>query len=151
MRQTKSIKSDETDELIQDFVNMVRQLKQYQAKKTDHPFSFVQMQVMWFLFENKESGKDHPTMSELAGILKVKLATCSQLIERLVEIGFVKREHDKKDRRIVRVILTGEGLSELNRMKEENLSRLKKFLGYISKDDLKVLKRVIGQISGRIK
>ena len=115
----------------------------------EQPFSFVQMQVLWYLHDLNE-GKQSPTMSELSNFLKVKPATCSQLIERLVETDLVKRENDSSDRRIIRVVLTSKGVKELAKMKEERLSKLKSLLGEVDESEIKVLKKMIDRISQKI-
>lgn len=49
------------------------------------------------------------TMSETAAILGITTGTLTVAIDRLVRKGFVERNRDEKDRRIVRISLTRQG------------------------------------------
>jgi DNA-binding MarR family transcriptional regulator len=50
-----------------------------------------------------------PTMSEVAGALRLHPSTVTVLVEGLVAHGLVKRRPDPKDRRVVRVAETARG------------------------------------------
>lgn len=52
---------------------------------------------------------DARTMSETAATLGVTTGTLTVAVDRLVRKGYVKRERDQNDRRIVRVMLTKKG------------------------------------------
>jgi DNA-binding MarR family transcriptional regulator len=70
---------------------------------TDQPFLFYRLCVI--LAQRDGSA----TMGELGDALGVPLSTATRLVNRLARGGFVERQTDPKDRRIVHIILTAEG------------------------------------------
>lgn len=48
------------------------------------------------------------TQSELADMIEVERATAGRLLDRLEDNGWIRREHDGRDRRVRRVFLTPE-------------------------------------------
>jgi len=70
-------------------------------------------------------GKGPQSMSELASALHLSLAATSQLVDRLVENGFVERAEAKGDRRFKTVQLKPKGrrtLESLHQVRERELS-----------------------------
>ena len=59
------------------------------------------------LFLVREAGG--PSVGDLAAEMMVRPATLTGLAERLVVQGLIRREHDQRDRRIVRIRLSEEG------------------------------------------
>ena len=51
------------------------------------------------------------TMTHVANILGINVSTLTTAINRLVKKGYVQRLRDEKDRRIVKIGLTEEGVS----------------------------------------
>src|SRR4051812_45551873 len=49
------------------------------------------------------------TMSELAEEMSISLPSATSLVNRLVDHGWVKRDQDDKDRRVIRLDLTDSG------------------------------------------
>ena len=60
-----------------------------------------QLDTMAYLYEHKKA-----KMSELAMNAGVKMPTMTDMINKLLKTGIVKREHDEKDRRTVWVSIT---------------------------------------------
>ena len=56
------------------------------------------------------------TMSELAGILRVRTPTASKMVTRLAGLGFVQRDLGRRDARTVRVGLTRKGRMAATRL-----------------------------------
>ena len=57
-------------------------------------------------------------MSEVAGALGLTLGACTNVVDNLVADGYVERQHDKSDRRVVRTSLTPKGEKEARRVAE---------------------------------
>ena len=71
--------------------------------------------------------KAGPTISELAGYLLSQHHSVSELVQRAIESGLVRRYQEPTDRRIYRIRLTKKGedaLEKLSSMHLEELSRL---------------------------
>lgn len=92
------------------------------------------------------------TTKQLAAVLGVTPANITGLIERLERDGFVARERDAKDRRVVRLTLTPKaqkGLSALGKAAHEAAS--KAFEGWTTKDIVRLqgmLERLAGDHPG---
>lgn len=84
-------------------------------------------------------------MNEIATKLGVSMSAVTGIIDRMVKHGYVERQRDETDRRLVRVQLTEKGnqiLSEFNQHKNDELRQILSvlteedraaFLGYIQK------------------
>lgn len=68
-------------------------------------------------------------MTRVAELFGSGLPTATGLITRMEERGFVRREHDTRDRRVVLVTLTEEGMAELQTM---HLARRERMASAIS-------------------
>jgi len=73
-----------------------------------HGVTATQFFVLMYLRKN-ESCK----ISEIAELMGVKPSAVSFMIDRLEHSNFVFREHDKKDRRVVNIKLSEEGVKKL--------------------------------------
>jgi DNA-binding MarR family transcriptional regulator len=74
------------------------------------------------------TGRGVATISELAEFLQERHHSVVELIERAVQKGLVRREHDTIDRRVVMVSLTGLGeetLSKLSSLHQEEITRVR--------------------------
>jgi DNA-binding MarR family transcriptional regulator len=71
-------------------------------------------------------------MNDLAQFLNISRPSCTSLIDRLISQGLVRREHDRGDRRIVRVIITVKGKRILENIWEQKRRMLSAIFGQIS-------------------
>jgi DNA-binding MarR family transcriptional regulator len=74
------------------------------------------------------TGRGVANISELAEFLQERHHSVVELIERAVQNGLVRREHDTIDRRVVMVSLTGLGeeiLSKLASLHQEEITRVR--------------------------
>jgi DNA-binding MarR family transcriptional regulator len=63
-------------------------------------------------------------MTRVAEIIESGLPTATGLVNRMVERGFVRREHDTRDRRLVLVSLTEAGAAEVRELHEARQRRM---------------------------
>ena len=78
-------------------------------------------------------------MSELAGRLGIGPSSASEIVERLVELGYLDRADDHDDRRQVVVTVTPEGAALLERFRELNQRQLREMLGRLDAGELAVV------------
>jgi DNA-binding MarR family transcriptional regulator len=83
-------------------------------------------------------------MAELATRLGVTPSTTSELVERLVELGYVIRRSDPTDRRQVAISPTPAALELLERFRELNQRQLRELLGRLDAEELATVDRAIG-------
>ncbi len=75
------------------------------------------------------------TLTELAGAIGVALPTMSLLVNRLVDLGFVRRERDPGDRRRVALRLTAAGLRAAAARSLLDPERVRALLDLLSPDE----------------
>lgn len=80
-------------------------------------------------------------MSDLVHGLGVSVSTVSQLVDRLVEHGFVLRHDDPADRRQVVVSLTPDGIGFLDRFRDLNSALIRALLTRLEPNDLAAIDR----------
>ena len=111
----------------------------------DCAITHTQIYVLNYLSKN-----DKCRMSDLGKHLGVTLGNVTGVVDRLLREGRVRRVSDPRDRRVVRVELTGKGKNLI-----ENISKIKresfgKFLGKLSNDDNKALLRSMQKVANSL-
>jgi len=96
-----------------------------------HGVTATQFFVLMYL-RKKESCK----ISEIAEMMGVKPSAVSFMIDRLEHNDFVYREHDKKDRRVVNIMLTEEGIKKLESVIKDRKEIFESFLFNLSDEEL---------------
>ena len=96
-----------------------------------HGVTATQFFVLMYL-RKKESCK----ISEIAEMMGVKPSAVSFMIDRLEHNDFVYREHDKKDRRVVNIMLTEEGIKKLESVIKDRKEIFESSLFNLSDEEL---------------
>jgi DNA-binding MarR family transcriptional regulator len=78
-------------------------------------------------------------LRHLAREMQVSPPTASGLVDRLVRQGFIRREEDPDDRRLVRHHLTPRGLRVVSEIEREAAARLDSIFSRLSTDELATL------------
>jgi DNA-binding MarR family transcriptional regulator len=76
---------------------------------------------------------------QLAAQLGVGPSAVPPLVDRLVEHGYVRREEDRLDRRITRLLLTEDGMALLQRMTAGRREQMADLLRHLDPDELAVV------------
>jgi DNA-binding MarR family transcriptional regulator len=101
-----------------------------------------QLDTMAYIFEHKKA-----KMSELAKNAMVKMPTMTDMINKLIKAGTVKREHDEKDRRTVWVSITKDVEKmvafHLNKRDESIASLMKALTEDEKKQSVGILKKLV--------
>jgi DNA-binding MarR family transcriptional regulator len=79
------------------------------------------------------------TGAQMARDLGVSLPTVSGLVDRLEDRGLVRRGDDPSDRRVTRVVATGDGQMLVQRLYQFRVERLTELLAALSPDDLRAV------------
>ncbi len=89
------------------------------------------------------------TMSELADALgATSMSTATQMGDRLARLGLVQREHDGRDRRVVRLSLTPRARTLLQRSLALRRRALKKALSSLDDGELATLVELTERVVG---
>jgi DNA-binding MarR family transcriptional regulator len=84
---------------------------------------------------------------ELAALLGVGPSAVTPLVDRLVDHGYVRREEDRLDRRITRLLLTDEGMALLNRMTVGRREQMADLLRHLDAEELAVVSQAFELLS----
>ncbi len=89
-------------------------------------------------------------MTDIAEHFSIRMPSATALIDKLIEMKFVVRKNDTKDRRIVKIYITKQGDKLLDEAMRQRTSKINKLLSFLSKkekeDLLVILKKVISKI-----
>jgi DNA-binding MarR family transcriptional regulator len=97
----------------QEFARAVREWAEVFMQRSMHDFvrfsrssglSLSQMSTLYRLYQAKVCG-----VSDVGGHLGVSNAAASQMVDRLVQLGFLERSEDPYDRRVRQLTLTAQG------------------------------------------
>lgn len=91
----------------------------------------LHMQTMTILSE-----KELFTMTEISNEMTMSRQQMTPIIDKLVDSGFVQREHDNIDRRSIKISLTSVGLDFLNNFNNQIANIIESRIDCLDKDDL---------------
>ncbi len=92
-------------------------------------------------------GKPLPIL-EIAGRTVTVVPGITGLIDRLEQAGFVRRERCAKDRRVIRVAITDEGMKTLADLDEPVSALHGKLMRHLSRAELNELNRLLVKVRG---
>ena len=104
--------------------------------------SHAQVGMLHLLFHHA-----HASVKETADYLGVTKSAVTQLADPLVAKGFVTRQNDSKDRRIVRMGLTAEGARELKSLAKHKFDGVRAALDKLNDKDLEQLHKLYQKMS----
>jgi DNA-binding MarR family transcriptional regulator len=133
------MKNDQVNRELFEIMIEIKQIVEhmYQCSGDDSALSILQFRALRFLFLNENA-----TSSQLASDVDISPSSSAQLADRLEKLGFLKRFHDEKDRRIVRLCITDEGKKELQRLKESMYQTVNSIYSCLSEKDLQEFLRI---------
>lgn len=120
--------------IMRKFVRPVEQ----QTKIKVSPMQFNAMIVI--------SNYKSATMKTIAEELNISKQQTTLIIDKLIDIGYVKRENDKYDRRIVRITLTDTGIHFMDNERKVLSELLKEKIECLDDSDLYSLNIALGHI-----
>jgi DNA-binding MarR family transcriptional regulator len=94
-------------------------------------------------------------VSEIARFLEVSKPNMTPLVDRMVEQGLVVREHDLRDRRVIKITATKRGKTLIQTGKKKMSENLNENLGRLNEEEktrlvdcLQTLRTILSKISG---
>ncbi len=104
--------------------------------------SFPQYCLLGFL-----AAKDHLTMSEIAQRMGHTTAAATGLVDRLENLGHVKRMHALDDRRKILVQITPTGAALVAEVRDDMVGNLLKMMEHLDSDEQKTWVQIYEKIS----
>ncbi len=94
---------------------------------------------------------ENPSVSQLAKLLRISKPNMTPLLDSLIELGYIKRDRDKKDRRILRISLTKEGKAFYEKMKEYNSEAIENGMKSLTPEEAEEMARCSGILLSLLK
>lgn len=91
------------------------------------------------------------TMSEVASALGVSKSAATQLLESLIEQGFVERVRDEDDRRVVYVSVSHKGLQHFKRVRRGGARRIMGLFDLLDDTELEQIEAITTKLVERAK
>ena len=104
----------------------------------DHDLTFAQVEALCFI---GPTGKE--TMKNIADYLKITPPSATEVITEMEKKGLVKRKRDKRDRRVVFIILSPVAKKFYASIYKHKGLIFKKMLAKLNKKDYENLERII--------
>ncbi|WP_152049595.1 MarR family winged helix-turn-helix transcriptional regulator [Tautonia marina] len=105
-----------------------------------HGLSPAQYNILRIL--RGEGGEGLPSL-EIAGRMITSVPDITRLVDRLEAAGLVVRDRSERDRRVVRVRVTPEGLARLGQLDEPVLELHRRLLGHLDPEELQTLNTLL--------
>ncbi len=124
------MRSDVTDELLQATFEIGRSLRKRMLSIGSKDMHMGQLHALAFIQE-----KGDITMTQLAAMLQISSPSATSFIDRLVQLKFVERRQDQKNRKLVRLAITPSGKKILKTKMAEKKKMFEKLLSALSPTD----------------
>ena len=82
------------------------------------------------------------TMHDIAKMLNLTPGAASQIVEKLVTEGLLRRDYDMEDRRIIHITFTPEGRERFSKIVDDFKSKIEKLLAVISDEEFETLSEI---------
>ncbi|MCC6643641.1 MarR family transcriptional regulator [Candidatus Peregrinibacteria bacterium] len=101
----------------------------------------AQMGVLFFLSHDQNSG-----VKEMGKCMGMSTSAATQLVNGLVEQGYVSRKPDLKDRRKVALVITAKARKIIQKMNVSRVKALGEMFEPLNSAELKVLNKILQKI-----
>jgi len=151
LKQSKQEAPDDAgaiDQAVERWCRLMRGLHTAKAGQS-RPWAEVhvtlpQLRVLSLLADTSGEAASGLSGRDLAARLGVGPSAVTPLVDRLVEHGLVRREEDRTDRRITRLLVTDQGQTLLERMFAGHRDLIANVLRHLEPDELAVVDRAFG-------
>lgn len=136
------MKEEINSQIVEVIFKMMRGMKDSFsfASKTSH-LTMLQFEALHYI---KKSGEVQ--MSDIADCFSITMPSSTALMDKLIEMNYVSRKNDTKDRRIVRISLTEQGKKLFDEAVKQRAGKISKNLSYLSKEDKEELLRILSVV-----
>ena len=102
----------------------------------------------WFVLGIIELGKN-ASIKDIAKMLGMTSSAATQLVDGLVQSGYVLRQDNPKDRRAVQLALAAKGVKQFAAMKEERMNEMARLFEALSESELQTYLRLHKKITSK--
>jgi DNA-binding MarR family transcriptional regulator len=133
----KNIKTEnELEAFIMELHNIISHELREKAMKFN--FTFSQMETLRYVVKEK-----NPTMKDVAKYLNITPPSVTVIIECLINKGLLKKEIDRIDHRLIRIMVTPKSSKIINSIKNKKIEVIKKIISKLNQGDKKEFLRIL--------
>lgn len=140
------MKQDATTEIIETMFKISRFMKQ-EMSYTNNLMHLSMLQIQTLIYIHKH---ENTSMSGIAEYFRTELPSATSLITKLCDQKLVERFDDPQDRRLVRISLSAEGKTLLERAQRERKIKIEKMLSYLSVSEKSELLNILHTINTKL-
>jgi len=142
----KSVREEMIERILSDFLILVpllnkKILRESELYKLDDLYP-SHVQILLLLSKNKQL-----TMSEISREIHVINSNLTPLVDKLIKLGYLKRQPSKKDRRVVHISLTASGKKQVEKHKQYAVLYLKEQFEQLDEPTLEALQEHLGEVN----
>lgn len=142
------------DEITKNLVKSLKEMTQLVRKRkpgmpydnTVKQLTLAQAEVLIYLCEHKKA-----KMSDIAKEANVKLPTMTEIVDKLVKNGFLKRERDDTDRRNVWITIADNIKNKTKKIIQSHDRYIEKILSALTMEEKKQAINIINKIINNLK
>jgi len=86
------------------------------------------------------------SMSQIGKCLLMPKPHVTVIVDKLIDAGFVQRQNDPNDRRVINILLTEKGITNFESIKKSTVKNLKNKLSLLTDEDLEILSTASMQV-----
>ncbi|MEQ9825248.1 MAG: MarR family transcriptional regulator [Puniceicoccaceae bacterium] len=116
----------------------------------DRQISKGKFMVLLQLFNKEDGSTRFLSPAEIATAVNVTRATVSGLLDGLVKDGYVLRKQDEKDRRMVLVSLTNQGIELMDQFLPVHFERIRQLMNCLSSDEKVQLRELLIKVCDHV-
>lgn len=133
------------EEILHSF-HSIRNITKTKAASLSHQNRITHSQ--WFVLKIIEHYKSK-SIKDIAETLGISSSAATQLVDGLVQSGFVTRKEDPNDRRLVQLELSPKGKKHLATTKEKRITEMANIFGSLTDKELEELVRLHKKIASK--
>jgi DNA-binding MarR family transcriptional regulator len=138
---------------VEEFIHTSREVRKILEKKSSIDCNEKVVPRLQFFALKSIAQNEGITVGELSKVLMMSSGSVAQLIDRLINKGWINKAMDIHDRRIFHLSLTSKGEKEILKMEKIFIKKMSSILSLISEEDLKeiveIQKRLLEQLKKR--
>jgi DNA-binding MarR family transcriptional regulator len=138
------------EDTILPFFNFFKFFKKRMKKRLHKgyiPFNVMQIGLIHYIKKQRTA----VSMRELAEFLEITPPSATAMIDKLVDINFLKREYDKKDRRTILISITEKGMRKFRKAEKEKREIFEEMLNKINKEEKNKLFEILKKMTSEAK
>jgi DNA-binding MarR family transcriptional regulator len=131
-----------TDKLL-DLIHIVSRVarERFKAHSAKHQLSVIHLWLLKYVAENNK-----PTMRDVSVFLNVSAPSTTSFVETLIKGGFLTRELDETDRRVVRIALSKRGEEVYGQIINDVRLKMGELISHLSDDQKKNLENALTEV-----